>query len=469
MSHFEHNVFDYTHRRKLYESYETYSQAREKGLLNFEDYELAKQQLAYLRYEAIENLEENLLNFEENFVDRGGKVIWAENAQEACEAIWEIIQKEQVTQIFKAKTATTDEIGLKDFFKDKTQKIVETDLGDFIIQALDEQASNFIIPAQHLSQVQISKQLQERLPALFEKEKLENPLQLQIFEDVKELTAEEIMKAVRKYLRPQYTEATVSITGANFLVADIGGVSITENEGNARLLGTFPKVHIVLAGIDKVIPRMEDLGLYWQMLSVNATGQRMTAYNTIFTGAKCASEIDGTTEMYVILLDNGRTKMLADSRLRHALRCIKCGACTSVCPVYRLVGGQAYQSPYSGAIGKVINPHLFDNPAHTEMSYASMLCGACEEVCPVQIDLPALILHNRELHTQKSLASPTEKRLVRLWQKYMLQKRRWTRRSSKWKNDALAHFFRRTWGRRQALPTFAQESFSDFWQKNQAK
>jgi L-lactate dehydrogenase complex protein LldF len=169
--------------------------------------------------------------------------------------------------------------------------------------------------------------------------------------------------------------------------------------------------------------------------------------------------------MYVILLDNGRTKMLSDSRLRHALRCIKCGACANVCPVYRLVGGQAYESPYSGAIGKVVNPHLFDNPQHQEMTYASTLCGACEEVCPVQIDLPQLILHNRQLRTQTIVAPPTERNLIRLWHKYMLQKKRWATKNAKWKNNALQHFFRRTWGRRQDLPTFAPESFHEQWAK----
>ena len=175
---------------------------------------------------------------------------------------------------------------------------------------------------------------------------------------------------------------------------------------------------------------------------------------------KCVVSLNGsrTTDEILRLVPNIDT-------FHMALRCIKFGACANVCPVYRLVGGQAYQSPYSGAIGKVVNPHLFGKPEHIEMSYASTLCGACEEVCPVQIDLPALILHNRELHTKTTFASPTEKRLIRFWHKYMLQKKRWTRKSAKWKNDALAYFFRRTWGRRQALPTFAQESFSDFWQK----
>ncbi|TAE15436.1 MAG: lactate utilization protein, partial [Bacteroidetes bacterium] len=390
MADFEQRAFDYTHRRKLYENYETYNLSRERGLSHFEDYELARQQLAYLRYEAIENLEANLLAFEENFTKNGGKVIWAENAQEACEAIAGILQARQASKILKAKSATTEEIGLKAFFEQQGLTIQETDLGDFIIQAVGEQASHFITPAQHLSRLQIGQKLQEKMPALFGEN---TSLQLNMFAELEDISAEEITEAVRKHLRKQYTEAEIGITGANFLVADVGGVAITENEGNARLLATFPQVHIAIAGIDKIIGRVADLALHWQMLGVNATGQRLTAYNTLYTGAKQPQEVDGVEEMYVILLDNGRTKMLADSRLRHALRCIKCGACANVCPVYRLVGGQAYQSPYSGAIGKVVNPHLFDNPQHQEMTYASTLCGACEEVCPVQIDLPQLILH----------------------------------------------------------------------------
>ncbi len=432
---FEKNAFDYTHRRKMHERYETYTQARAKGLAHFEDYELARQQLAYLRYEAIENLAENLLTFEENFTKQGGKIIWAENAQEAQEAILAIIKEQQATQILKAKNPITEEIGLKKYLKDQAYKITETDLECFILDSL-------ALPVQPLSELQISTQLQANLPALFQKKTAENPRQLQMFQEVKDLQAKEVVQTIQKHLRLLYPETSVGITGANFLIADIGGVSIAENEGDARIVGSFANTHIVVAGIDKVIPRLSDLSLHAQMLSANATGQKLPAYQTVFIGG-------GQTTRYAILLDNGRTKLLADRRLRHALRCIGCGACAEVCPVYRLAGKEAYQSPYTGAVGKVVNEHLFGLPAHAEMTYASTLCGACEEVCPVQIDLPALILHNRTLQTQKDLASPTEKRMVKLWRKYMLQKKYWNRKISHW----------------QGLPKFATVSFSDMYKK----
>ncbi len=464
MFDFEQRVFDYTHRRKLHERYEAYIDSRKSGLNCFADYELASQQLAYLRYEAIENMEANLLAFEENFTKRGGKVIWAETAREACEAITNIIQTKEARKILKAKTATISEIGLTQFLEEQEIAVTETNLDDFILQTLADKVNHFTTPAQYLSRSYIATHLKESIPELFEVETKKNKSsQLQMFEEVPEISSEDISKAVSAYLRPHYIEAEIGITGANFLVADIGGVAITENEGNARLLATFPHTHIVVAGIDKIVPHFTDLALYWQMLSVNATGQRMTAYQTVYTGSRQADEVDGATEMYVILLDNGRTKMLADSRLRHALRCIKCGACANVCPVYRLVGGEAYQSPYVGAIGAVINPHLYNKPAYFDMSHASTLCGACEEVCPVQIDLPALLLHNRALRVQSNLASQTEKRVIKFWHKYMLHKKNWTRWNAKWKNNTLQHFFKRTWGRRQAIPEFVAESFHEQW------
>jgi len=457
MFDFEQHVFDYTHRRKAQQSYESFSHSRKHAITLFADFELARQRLAYLRYEAVEHLETHLLTFEENFTRQGGKIIWAENAQEACEAIVHIIKTHDAKKILKAKSATIAEIELDAFFAQQDILATETDLGNFITQTIGGQAS--------YSQTYIAHALQAKIPRVFEEPK-KTSLQLTIFELEREFTATDIATAVGKYLRPQYTTAEIGITGANFLVADIGGVAMTENEGNTQLLATFPKVHIAIAGIDKVIPHFTDLPLHWQMFSVNATGQRLAAYNTVYTGAKQPQERDGAEEMYVVLLDNGRTKMLADSRLRHALRCIKCDACAHVCPIYRLVGKEAYQSPYTGAIGAVINPHLYNTPAHFEMSHASTLCGACEEVCPVQIDLSNLLLHNRQMRVQANQAPITEKRIIRFWHKYMLNKKRWTRWNSKWKNNAQQHFFKRTWGRRQDMPAFTPKSFHETWLQN---
>ena len=217
-------------------------------------------------------------------------------------------------------------------------------------------------------------------------------------------------------------QAEVGITGANFIIADIGAIAVTENEGNARLSCSMPKTHIVIVGIEKVIPSMTDLALFWPLLATYGTGQRITVYNTIVTGPRQEGETDGPDDMYVILLDNGRTNILANEKARESLYCIRCGACLNACPVYKNIGGHTYATPYSGPIGSVITPHLKDMDDWKHLSYASSLCGNCTEVCAVKINLHELLLENRHEAVEKRTNDFSERIVWKMWKQSMMRR-----------------------------------------------
>jgi L-lactate dehydrogenase complex protein LldF len=256
-------------------------------------------------------------------------------------------------------------------------KVFETDLGEFIVQLRNEPPYHLITPAMHLTRTDIA--------ALF-KEKLEG---------VDTDDPEQLVAAARRALRRAFCSSEMSITGANFLVADAGMAAITTNEGNAELGINFSKIHVVLTGIEKIVPHLKDLAILWPVLATAGTGQPITCYNTLVGGPRASHETDGPEEFHVVLLDNGRSELLADAEQREVLNCIRCGACLNVCPIFRTVGGHAYGTTYQGPIGSVLTPHLRGLHEFQHLSYASSLCGACTDACPVKIDLHHHLLHNR--------------------------------------------------------------------------
>ena len=238
---------------------------------------------------------------------------------------------------------------------------------------------------------------------------------------------EQLTLKARELLREKYVQADVGITGANFIIADTGSIAISENEGNARLSISFPKIHIAVVGIEKMIPSMADLDLFWPMLATHGTGQNMTVYNTILSGPRQANETDGPEEMYVVLLDNGRTNLLAQKDQRQGLYCIRCGACLNACPVYKNIGGHTYETTYSGPIGSIITPHMRGMEEFKHLSYASSLCGKCTEVCPVKIDIHKMLLLNRRDAVKDRSGTKKEKWGWALWKKGMLSRKAdWT-------------------------------------------
>ncbi|MDB5030754.1 lactate utilization protein B, partial [Mucilaginibacter sp.] len=331
----ENKAFDTDHRKIINYNIGKYDTAVARGLSKIINLDNAKRKGHVIKWKVMENLDKILPEFEANFQKRGGKVIWANDAAEANKEILNILQKANAKTVVKSKSMVTEEIELNEFLEHNHIESLETDLGEYIVQLLGQKPYHIVTPAMHLSKEDIAKLFNERFGT---------PI---------DATPEQLTQKARELLREKYVQADAGITGANFLIADTGSIAISENEGNARLSTTFPKIHIAVVGIEKIIPSMADLDLFWPMLSTHGTGQNLTVYNTILSGPRQTNEADGPEEMYVILLDNGRTNLLAQKDQRQGLYCIRCGACLNACPVYKNIGGHTYNTSYSGPIGSI--------------------------------------------------------------------------------------------------------------------
>jgi len=440
-------AFEPDHRRIINNNIGKYNTAVERGLLKFSNLENSKRKAHVIKWKVMENLDKLLPEFESNFQRKGGKVIWANTAEEANSEILNIIKKAGAQSVIKSKSMVTEEIHLNEFLKSNQIETLESDLGEYIVQLLGQKPYHIVTPAMHLSKEDVAK--------LFN-EKFNTPI---------DATPEQLTLKARELLREKYTSADVGITGGNFLIADSGSMVLTENEGNARLTTTFPKIHIAIVGIEKIIPTITDLDLFLPLLSTHGTGQNLTVYNTILGGPRQEGETDGPEEMYVILLDNGRTNLLAQKDQRQGLYCIRCGACLNVCPVYKNIGGHTYESTYSGPIGSVITPHIQGMKDFKHLSFASTLCGKCSEVCPVKIDLHKMLLLNRRDSVEAGLATRTEKLGWKGWKAGMMKRKMMDMLSGSWKNRLLNTFFKKSWGSNRILPKVAPKSFSRQWKE----
>ncbi|HEV7866690.1 MAG TPA: LutB/LldF family L-lactate oxidation iron-sulfur protein [Chthoniobacteraceae bacterium] len=360
--------------RKALHGYEI---KRDESKAAFSDWQQARDAAAAIKYEGVNRLDAYLREFEAKFTARGGKVFWASTSAQAREYIQTLAREREVKSIIKSKAMTSEEIHLNEALEQDGYEVVESDLGEFIQQLKHEPPYHFVFPCMHLKRDEIS--------ALFEKELGSAPTD----------SPEELTMIARRFLRRQYLKADLGISGANFIVAETGMISITENEGNARLTTAMPRIHIALVGIEKVIPKLADLALLLPMLAIGGTGQHLTCYNSMYGGPRQEGEVDGPEEFHVVLLDNHRTRLLADAQQRDALHCIRCGACLNVCPIFKNIGGHAYGTTYQGPIGSVITPHFRGLQDWKHLSAASSLCGACTEACPVKIDIHHHLLHNR--------------------------------------------------------------------------
>ena len=385
------------HRKKINFNIGKYNSKVPEGKLQFVDEHIVREKAKNVKWRAIENLDTYLEMFEKNFTSRGGKVIWAETAADAMDEIIKICKAKECKTLVKSKSMVTEEIHLNDNLEKHGIDSIETDLGEYIQQLDGETAYHIVTPAMHKSKEDVAK--------LFH-EKLGTPI---------DLTPEQLTLKAREILREKYVEAEVGVTGANFIIADTGAIAVTENEGNGRLSCAFPKTHIAIVGIEKMIPSLKDLGLFWPLLSTFGTGQKITVYNSIIAGPKQSNEEDGPEEMYVILLDNGRTNILENPRQRESLYCIRCGACLNACPVYKNIGGFSYGTTYSGPIGSVITPNLQGMEDFKHLSHASSLCGNCTEVCAVKINLHELLLDNRKEAAEEGMATIAEKAAWKMW------------------------------------------------------
>ncbi|MBA4140093.1 MAG: iron-sulfur cluster-binding protein [Segetibacter sp.] len=437
---------DVEHRGKINFNISKYNAVVPAGKLQFTDVMLARERAKNAKWRAIETLDQQLENFERLFTAHGGKVIWAETGDQALQEIGKICNDKRCKTLVKSKSMVTEEIHLNKFLEKQGIESVETDLGEYIQQLDGEAPYHIVTPAMHKNKEDVAK--------LFS-DKLGTP---------PNLTPEELTMVARQTLRQKFVEAEVGITGANFIVADIGGIAVTENEGNARLSCAFPKTHIVIVGIEKVIPSLIDLGLFWPLLATYGTGQKVTVYNTIINGPKQAGETDGPEEMYVILLDNGRTNLLKNPKTREALYCIRCGACLNACPVYKNIGGHAYGATYSGPIGSVITPHLNYMDEYKHLSNASSLCGNCTEVCAVKINLHELLLENRHEAVDAGMAPLTEKIAWKAWKMASLNRKMMNMGNGKLKNSIVNKLFK-GWTAHRSNLNFSQKTFNQLWEE----
>lgn len=442
---------DLEHRRKINFNMSRYNAAIPQGKQQFGgNMMLAREKAKNRKWDAIEHLDQYLLEFEKKITARGAKVIWAENAEEALEAIGNICKEKNCKTLVKSKSMATEEIHLNPYLEQMGIESVETDLGEYIQQLDGETPYHIVTPAMHKSKEDVARLFADKLgtPA--------------------GLSPEELTLVARKVLREKYVQAEVGVTGANFIVADVGGIAVTENEGNGRLSCGWPQTHIVVVGIEKVIPSLHDLPLFWPLLATFGTGQKITSYNTIVTGPRQANETDGPEEMYVVLLDNGRTNLLQNPETREALYCIRCGACLNACPVYKNIGGHSYDTTYSGPIGKVITPHLRGIDEYKHLSYASSLCGNCTEVCPVRINLHELLLENRHEAVMQGSSSLAERLAWKMWKTASLNRSMMNMGNGKMKNWVVNKVFK-GWTAHRADLEFSQKTFSEMWKDRRVK
>jgi len=338
------------------------------------EYQELRDQANRIKRHTIENLDYYLEQLESKVVERGGKVLWCRDGGEVVDFLVKLAAEKNTNLIVKSKSMVTEEFGMNERLAQHGLEPVETDLGEFIIQLAHEKPYHIVLPALHMTRYQVADLFTEKLGV------------------EREEVIEKQTKIARAVLRQKFLHAGIGITGANFLVAESGAAVMATNEGNGRFTSTAPKVHVVIAGIEKLVPRAKDLATFLKLLARSATGQPLTVYTSFLSGPRRPNEIDGPEEFYLVLLDNGRTKLLADREKRQSLYCIRCGSCLNHCPVYRKIGGHNYPWVYSGPIGSIITPQYQGVMQSPWLPFASSLCGACAEVCPVKIEIPKLLL-----------------------------------------------------------------------------
>ena len=368
---------DLRHRSLIQKALSGYYAKRDENKSRYQSWQGARELAAETKFEAVNHLDKYLVEFADKIAARGVHVHWCPDGKSAREAILGIAKDNGVRSIIKSKSMTSEEIHLNDALEAAGYGVFESDLGEYIVQLRHEPPYHIVFPAMHLTRGEISD--------LFHKELGSDPTD----------SPEELTMIARRVMRQKFCEADMGISGANFAIAETGMISITENEGNARLTTSLPRIHVAILGIEKILPRLEDLALFLPMLATAGAGQALTCYNTLYGGPQAEGEPDGPEQFHVVLLDNRRTELLADAEQRDALHCIRCGACLNVCPIFKNVGGHSYGTTYQGPIGSVITPHLRGLQDWKHLSGASSLCGACTETCPVKIDLHHHLLHNR--------------------------------------------------------------------------
>ena len=432
--------------------------SRDDAVSEVENWEELRAHARQVKRHTIKNLSRYLVQLEENVQANGGKVIWAEDGNEACDYILNLAREKGVKRLVKSKTMLGEEIGLNHFLSKNGIEVVETDLGEYIVQLGDETPSHIVTPAMHKSKEQVAELFADKLD-------------MPPTSDIHELTL-----TARRTLRDKFLTAEMGLSGANFGIAETGSIVVVENEGNARLSMSVPPVHVAIMGIEKVIPRSRDLAVFLKLLTRSATGQKASSYTNFISGPRREGECDGPAEFHLVLIDNGRSSILADPFYRQTLTCIRCGICLNSCPVFQSIGGHAYASVYQGPIGCVLTPQLEKPGNSPDHPYASSLCGACGDVCPVKIELPDLLLRLRSDSVERnSLSRIPERIAMKIWAWFFADPDRYSFSGRKGRSltRKLLPLFRKgltapplsLWMKSRDLPDIPEKSFRELYKQ----
>ena len=385
---------------------------RQLKLLELSDSDAVRKLAGDIKQHALDYLDYYLQQLAENVEKKGGTVHFAADGEQAKKIILDIVEQANCRRVIKSKSMVSEEIELAHVMEAAGLDVVETDLGEFVVQIDHDKPSHIVMPIVHKDKESIGQLFSDYFGTPYTND------------------PEALTKQAREFLRDKFRHADLGMTGGNFLVAETGDVVTVENEGNVRQSATTPRVLISLVGIEKVVPRLTDLSVMLKLLARSATGQTMTVYSSIFGGTRQAGETDGPEEFHLVLIDNGRTEVLASEEYREVLRCIRCGACLNACPIYRKIGGHSYGSVYPGPIGALITPLMQGLEKNKDLPNASSLCGACYDACPVKINIPKHLINLRRDIIKKQISHPFERLTYRLYAWSMM--RPWRYKLSNW-------------------------------------
>ena len=444
-------------RRNIGKATTTIRAKRERAVGELPDWQALRDAGEAIKRRAMATLPEQLERLEASVTRAGGTVHWARDGAEANAIVARIAREHASDEVIKVKSLATDEIGMNEALAAEGIRAIETDLAELIVQLAHDKQSHILVPAIHKNRAEIR--------ALFE-HTIAQGQQLG-------LEASAIAEAARTHLRAKFLSVPVAVSGANFGVAETGTVVVVESEGNGRMCTTLPEVLVTIMGIEKVLPEWQDLEVFLQLLPRSSTAERMNPYTSMWTGIR---PDDGPREFHLVLLDAGRTNVLADEVGRQALHCIRCSACLNVCPVYSRTGGQAYDSVYPGPIGAILSPQLFGLEKHATLPWASSLCGACFDACPVKIDIPSVLVHLRaKVVRERRKRFDPERLAMSALARVFASRARYERaqRLARGGNGPLSHLGGRApgltgWTTMRELPEIPEQSFRDWWRERSA-
>jgi L-lactate dehydrogenase complex protein LldF len=429
------------HRARINAYTEEYQQSFDKASSHFSNLELARRRAAHLRWKTINHLDKYLIEFESKVIRSGGKVIWAQDNAEAVEAINAILKKQGQSKFVSKSNSVSRDLANSAQWQKEQVEVMEVDYGNFILHADNDQASHSVLPALHKSKEEIATAFSRHF-------------------DVKDKTPEGLAKLINSEMRHSLLNAQVAVTGAQFIVADEGASVLCDDEGASLFIAAQPRTGIIIAGIDSMLTSLHDLDLLLTLYGTYSTGQTLRTYNTIVKGPKQPGELSGPEELYIILLDNGKTEVLAQEEQRQVLSCINCGACLPASSIYKTVGGKAYPGPAQS----VAAPVSFGTSEYKYLAELATLDGSGSEACPVKINFPKLVLHNRKQFVQEGLNSNNEKLFYYAWKKSMLKRDiiSWTGINAR--NKVIDAYYKSKEGLRQ-MPSAAPKSFNQQWRE----